>query len=90
VPVFKRELAFSPVRPLEMTGDWWHLILDTDAPGIYIEHTWRYAAPYSDGQMLNGMERFGINDFLSLTQGQPAQSALLGALREIFRETKPN
>jgi hypothetical protein len=46
MPVFRRELAFAADRPAENAGDWWHLVLDTAAPGLYVEHTWMGASPH--------------------------------------------
>jgi hypothetical protein len=89
MPVFKRELAFVADRPLENEGDWWHLVLDTVALGLYVEHTWIHASPHRDGQATRGAQRFGINDFLTLAEGRPAQPMLMSALREMFREAAP-
>jgi len=89
MPVIKRELAFVADRPLENTGDWWHLVLDPDAPGLYVEHTWIHASPYLNNDVERGTERFGINDFLTLANGQPAQPMLMIALREMFRDAEP-
>jgi len=89
MPVFKRELAFTAERPMENAGDWWHLVLDTDAPGLYVEHTWMHASPHLDGEATHGTQRFGINDFLTLAEGQPAQPMLLSALKEMFRDAEP-
>src|SRR3712207_867698 len=60
MPVFKRELAFTADRPRENAGDWWHLVLDTDAPGLYVEHTWMHTSPHLDDQASQGTQRFGI------------------------------
>jgi hypothetical protein len=89
MPVLKRELAFAADRPLENAGDWWHLVLDTDAPGLYVEHTRMGAGPHSEGQAVTETQRFGINDFLMLAEGRPAQPMLLSALREMFRDAAP-
>ncbi|WP_114946766.1 hypothetical protein [Microvirga calopogonii] len=89
MPVFKRELAFVADRPLENAGDWWHLVLDTDAPGLYVEHTWMHASPHTEGQAAYETQRFGINDFLTLAEGQAAQPMLMSALKEMFREAAP-
>jgi hypothetical protein len=86
MPIFKRELAFTPDRPMENAGDWWHLVLDTDTPGLYVEHTWMHANPHSSSQAPSGTQRFGINDFLALAEGRPAQPMLIGALKEMFRD----
>jgi hypothetical protein len=87
--VFKRELAFAADRPTENAGDWWHLVLDTDAPGLYVEHTWIHASPHADGETTRGTQRFGINDFLTLAEGRPAHPMLMSALREMFRDAVP-
>jgi hypothetical protein len=84
--VFRRELAFAPRGSGVNTGDWWHLILDPDAPGLYVEHTWKHMSSVVDGQTASGLERYGINDFLTLAPHQPARSALLIALNEMFRD----
>jgi hypothetical protein len=89
MPVFKRELAFTADRPAENAGDWWHLVLDTDAPGLYVEHTWMHASPHSKDQAAREAQRFGINDFLTLAEGRPAQPMLLSALKEMFRDAAP-
>jgi hypothetical protein len=89
MPVVKRELAFVADRPLENAGEWWHLVLDTDTPGLYVEHTWMHAIPHSDGQPTHESQRFGINDFLTLAEGRPAQPMLLSALGEMFRDAAP-
>ena len=86
MPVFRRELHFNTQDPSRSgTGDWWHLVLDTDDPALYVEHTWEHTNIHSPDQRETGVERFGINDFLTLAQGQPAQPVLLAALREMFR-----
>jgi hypothetical protein len=84
--VFRRELAFAPRGSGVNTGDWWHLILDPDAPGLYVEHTWKHMSSVVDEQTASGSERYGINDFLTLASDQPARSALLVALNEMFRD----
>jgi hypothetical protein len=89
MPVFKRELAFTADRPAENAGDWWHLVLDTDAPGRYVQHTWMPASPHSSDQAARETQRFGINDFLTLAEGRPAQPMLLSALKEMFRDAAP-
>ena len=86
MPVFKRELAFTTDRPSENAGHWWHLVLDTDAPGLYIEHTWIKEGIHVGVQAENNAERFGINDFLTLADGQAAQPMLMAALKEMFRD----
>ena len=86
MPVFKRELAFAADRPGETAGDWWHLVLDTDTPGLYVEHTWLHASPHSDGEATRGSQRFGINDFLTLGEGRSAQPMLMSALKGMFRD----
>jgi hypothetical protein len=88
MPVFKRELAFAAEHPRSDTGDWWHLVLDTDAPGLYVEHTWKHTRGHSGGETTSGAQRFGINDFLTLAEGRPAHPSLLKALSEIFREAQ--
>jgi hypothetical protein len=89
MPVFKRELAFAADRPMENAGDWWHLVLDTDTPGLYVEHTWLHASSHATGQVSRGTQRFGINDFLTLAEGRPAQPMLMSALKEMFRDAAP-
>jgi hypothetical protein len=79
----KRELAFEAEYPGGMSGDWWHLVMDSDCPGIYIEHTWIHTN--AQGSAESGTERFGINDFLTLATDEPARATLLTALSEIFR-----
>jgi hypothetical protein len=86
MPVFRRELGFNIQHPGMNTGDWWHLVFDTEAPAFYVEHTWAHAHPHAGGQRASGTERFGINDFLTLAQDKPAQPVLMAALREMFRE----
>jgi len=90
MPVFKRELAFTADRPRENAGDWWHLVLDTDAPALYVEHTWMHTSPHVGDQASQGTQRFGINDFLTLAEGRPAQPMLIAALKDMFRETAPS
>jgi hypothetical protein len=65
-------------------GDWWHLILDPSEPGFWVEHTWQRIRSVTGETSDAGVARFGINDFVALAQGQPAQPALLAALGEIF------
>lgn len=89
MPVFKRELAIAADRPTENAGDRWHLVLDTDALGLYVEHTWIHASFYGDSQRAHGAQRFGINDFLTLAEGRPAQPMLMSDLKEMFREAAP-
>ena len=86
MPIFRRELAFSADDSRMTTKDWWHLVLDTDTPGLYVEYRRRQISAHSAGAALDEAERYGINDFLTLAQGQAAQPALLDALREMFRE----
>jgi hypothetical protein len=88
MPVYKRELAFDPDTVGQNAGDWWHLVLDTETGGLYVEHTWRHASIHSEGETANGAQRFGINDFLMLAQDRPARPALMNALTEMFREPK--
>lgn len=87
MPVFKRELAFESERPAENSGDWWHLVLDTAAPGLYVEHSWIRMSPHLNSEVERGSERFGINDFLTLAEGRSAQPMLVNALKEMFRTT---
>jgi hypothetical protein len=88
MPVFRRELAFSTQHlSTSGAGDWWHLVLDTDAPALYVEHTWEHPKAHSPAQRESGSERFGVNDFLSLAQDKPAQPVLLTALMELFRNS---
>jgi hypothetical protein len=61
--------------------------LDTDAPALYVEHTWEHPKAHSPAQRESGSERFGVNDFLSLAQDKPAQPVLLTALMELFRNS---
>jgi hypothetical protein len=89
MPVFKRELAFAADRLTENAGDWWHLVLDTETPGLYVEHTWIHASSHRDGQAAHETQRFGINDFLMLAEGRPAHPILMSALREMFRDATP-
>ena len=86
MPVFKRELAFMAKPPVGDAGDWWHLVFNTDPPGLYVEHTWRKA--HAVGGAATGTERFGINDFLTLAEARPAQPALMSAIREMFGEAQ--
>jgi hypothetical protein len=88
MPVFKRELNFNPDRPGQKAGDWWHLVLDTDAMGFYVEHTWQHLSSHTGGETSSGTQRFGINDFLTLAQDRPAHSALVVALTEMFQEAQ--
>jgi hypothetical protein len=88
MPVLKRELAFEADGMERHAGDWWHLVLDTDLGGLYVEHSWRHASVHTGTETANGTQRFGINDFLTLAGDRPAHSALLTALSEMFREPK--
>ena len=88
MPVYKRELAFDADRPGENSGEWWHLILDTDEGGLYVEHTWHHASTHTQGEAARGSQRFGINDFLTLATDRPARPALIVALSEMFREAR--
>jgi hypothetical protein len=88
MPVFKRELAFDADRPGVNTGDWWHLVLETDEGGLYIEHSWHHASMHTQGEAARGSQRFGINDFLTLATNPPARAALITALSERFREAR--
>jgi len=89
MPVLKRELAFAAERPMADTGDWWHLVLDTDGPGLYVEHTWTRSSGHGSGELIDGAQRFGINDFLTLSGEERAHSMLLAALGEMFRDREP-
>jgi hypothetical protein len=88
MPVYKRELAFDADHPGPNSGDWWHLILDTDAGGLYVEHSWLHASTHTQGEAARGSQRFGINDFLTLASDRPAHAALMNALSEMFREAR--
>jgi len=46
-------------------------------------------APPATGQVSRGTQRFGINDFLTLAEGRPAQPMLMSALKEMFRDAAP-
>jgi len=89
MPIFKRELAFQSDRPEPGMGDWWHLVLDTDKPSLYVEHVWRYMSRQLGGEAEAGTQRFGVNDFLTHAQGLPggqsAQPTLIDALSDMFR-----
>jgi hypothetical protein len=87
MPVWKRELAFKPERAGSNAGDWWHLVLDPAVPGLFVEHTWRRTSAVSGNEGVSGAERFGINDFLTFAQREPARAALLTALGEMFRRS---
>jgi hypothetical protein len=84
MPVLERELAFSAAYPSGTTREWWHLVLDTDAPGLWIEYTRQHQITHSDADVTQSKERFGINDFLSMMEGKQAHPMLLAALREMF------
>jgi hypothetical protein len=86
MPVLKRELAFSAAYPSGGTREWWHLVLDTDAPGLWIENTRQHQITHTDVDVTESKERFGINDFLSMAEGKQAHPMLLAALREMFRD----
>jgi hypothetical protein len=89
--VLRRELAFVADQAGNQGGDWWHLILNPSEPGFWVEHTWQRTNTVTGETGDTEVARFGINDFLTLAQGQPAHPALLAALSEIFRsaETGP-
>jgi len=89
MPVYKRELAFRADTPGGGTGEWWHLILNTDAPGLWVEHRRVRPNQLSEGAEHQDEQRFGINDFLALAEGPAAQSMLLGALKEMFKDAEP-
>jgi len=90
MPIYKRELAFETDGREVNSGDWWHLVLDTDSPGLYVEHTWHHQYAHLEDEISGGSQRFGINDFLSMAQDRSAHSVLLAALSEMFRDTKGN
>jgi hypothetical protein len=90
MPILKRELAFGPAYPSKHIREWWHLILDTDTPGLWVEYTWQHQITHSDMDVTQGIERFGINDFLSLAEGKAAHPMLLTALKEMFRNVDPH
>ncbi len=85
MPIFRRELALASGPVSGGTRETWHLVLDTDAPGLYIEHKTEQAAAHSAGVALSDKEHYGINDFLMLAQGQPAQPALILAQGDVSR-----
>jgi hypothetical protein len=53
---------------------------------MWVEYTWSHSSLHSDRQIARGEERFGLNDFLTLTKDQAAQPLLLSVLKEFFRE----
>lgn len=83
--MLRRELAFVADQTGTKDEDWWHLILEPSEPGFWVEHTWRRISTVTGETSDAGVARFGINDFLTLAQGQPAHPALLAALGDIFR-----
>jgi hypothetical protein len=87
--VMRRELAFVAERPGASGGDWWHLVFDPEVPGIYVEHTWSRTNALAGGETPSGMERYGINDFLTLARTEAARSALMLVLSEMFPERTP-
>ena len=87
--VMSRALAFIAERPGAGGGDWGHLVFDPQVPGIYVEHTWRRANPLAGSETPSGMERYGINDFLTLARTEAARSALMLVLGEMFPERTP-
>jgi hypothetical protein len=48
-----------------------------------------HPSPHTEGQAAHETQRFGINDFLTLAEGRPAQPMLMSALKEMFREAAP-
>lgn len=87
MPIYKRELAFRAENLGGHTGEWWHLLLDTEAPGLWVEHTRTHQNPHSESTQQQSEQRFGINDFLMLAEGQEARTTLLAALTELFKDT---
>ncbi len=84
--LLRRELAFEAEYPGGHGGQHWHLVMDCDAPGLYVEHTWTRVGALRDGGAETTIERYGINDFLSFDTHKPAQAGLLRVLEEMFRE----
>jgi|GEM_PF-6605878 len=84
--IYKRELAFKAENPGGHTGEWWHLILDANDPGLWVEHTRIHQNAHTNGAEQQSEQRFGINDFLTLAEGQEARAALLVALTEMFKD----
>jgi hypothetical protein len=83
VPILRRELAFRSRSMAANDGEWWHLVLETEPPGLFVEHTWERQAPLA-AEPERGAERFGINDFLTFRDGEPAHAALLATLGRLF------
>jgi len=88
MPVHKRELAYRSNGLDARKEDWWHLVLETDPPGLYVEHTWAHATLAPD-QVDRGAERFGINDFLSMGGEEVARDNLLRTLPLMFGAEPP-
>lgn len=80
--ILKRELAFKSWTMAANDGDWWHLVFNTDHPGLWVEHSWERAN--AAGQPQSGSERFGVNDFLTFRDNEIAHEALMGALALLF------
>jgi hypothetical protein len=55
-----------------------------------VEYVRQHQITHSDMDVSQSIERFGINDFLSLAEGKAAHPMLLAALKEMLQHVDPN
>ena len=55
-----------------------------------MENVRQHRITHSDMDVSQSIERFGINDFLSLAEGKAAHPMLLAALKEMLQHVDPN
>ncbi|HEY8381531.1 MAG TPA: hypothetical protein VIL09_05190 [Microvirga sp.] len=85
MPTLKRELAFLEDK-IDRIHQQWHLVMDCDAPGLYVEHVSKREGSVDSHDVRDTIQRYGINDFLSSEAHEPARAALIRALKDAFRD----
>ena len=87
--LLKRELNRSAKGPVQNDEDWWHLVFDTDAKRLYVEHRWGYVDVRGAGEANSGTEQFEVGDYLK-QGGQTAGHRELWRLLQGLFEVPPD
>ncbi len=87
MPKLTRQLESHAKGALAEREDWWHLVFDTDANELYVEHSWSHTNAYRVSKGTDeGTERLPVDAYLKGGQNGAELSRLL---RTMFEE-KPH
>jgi len=85
--LLKRELHRSVKGPVQNDEDWWHLVFDTDAKRLYVEHRWAHVDVRGAGEANSGTEQFDIADYLRQGGQTAGHRELWRLLQSLFEES---